>query len=108
MFLAGFSGEAALIMHCTSRIVSRIVGREFLLGDEEKEAFVNMMRMYEEFCGVKVLAYCVMSNHFHILLEIPPRSVSEGIELSDNEFLAKLGKIKRQTNKPPSRAMAAT
>jgi putative transposase len=52
-----------------------------------------MMRMYEEFCGVKVLAYCVMSNHFHILLEIPPRSVSEEIELSNNEFLAKLSGI---------------
>lgn len=87
LFLSGFSGKSAVIMHCTSRIV----GREFLLGDEEKEVFVKMMRMYEEFCGVKVLAYCVMSNHFHILLEIPPQAETEGIELSDEEFLAKLG-----------------
>ena len=29
------------------------------------------MREYERFCGVKVVTYCVMSNHFHILL---PRS----------------------------------
>lgn len=51
------------------------------------------MRMYEEFCGVRVLAYCVMSNHFHILLEIPPQSVTAELELSDEEFLAKLSGI---------------
>ena len=62
-----------------------------MLGNEEKEAFVKMMRMFEEFCDVKVLAYCVMSNHFHILLEIPPQAEAEGIELSDGQFLAKLG-----------------
>ena len=91
LFLSGFSGKSALIMHCTSRIV----GREFLLGEVEKEAFVKMMRMYEEFCGVKVLSYCVMSNHFHILLEIPPQAGIEEMrqEMSDGEFLAKLSGI---------------
>ena len=91
LFLSGFSGESALIMHCTSRIV----GREFLLGEVAKEAFVKMMRMYEEFCGVKVLSYCVMSNHFHILLEIPPQAGIEEMrqEMSDGEFLAKLSGI---------------
>ena len=39
----------------------------------EKEEFVKLMRIYEKFCGVKVLSFCVMSNHFHILLKVPPR-----------------------------------
>jgi REP element-mobilizing transposase RayT len=30
------------------------------------------MRMQENFSGCRVLSYCVMSNHFHILLEVPP------------------------------------
>ena len=38
--------------HC----VSRVAGREFLFGDEEKEQFVEYMRLYEAFCGVRVLA----------------------------------------------------
>jgi putative transposase len=41
--------------------------RQYLFGDEEKEMFVRMMRKQAEFCGVDVLAYCMMSNHFHIL-----------------------------------------
>jgi putative transposase len=87
LFLSGFSEEVPLVMH----VVSRIVDRQFLLGDEERETFVGMMRQYEEFCGVRVLSYCVMSNHFHILLEIPPRM--DVLELSDEDFLAKLSKI---------------
>lgn len=74
-------------MHC----VSRIVDKQYLMQAEEREVFVGMMRMYEEFCGVRVISYCVMSNHFHILLEIPPKQ--EDVELSDEEFIAKLSTI---------------
>jgi REP element-mobilizing transposase RayT len=87
LFLSGFSDEVPVCMH----VVSRIVDRQFLLKDDEREVFVGMMRMYEEFCGVRVLSYCVMSNHFHILLEIPPRM--DVVDLSDEAFLAKLGSI---------------
>ena len=31
------------------------------------------MREYEAFCQVRVLTFCVMSNHYHILLEVPKR-----------------------------------
>ena len=54
-------------------VVSRIVGQAFLLDSKGKEQFVRYMRMYEEFCGVRVLTYCIMSNHFHILVEVPPK-----------------------------------
>ena len=57
------------------------------MGKEERESFVRMMRLYEEFCGVRVLTYCVMSNHFHILLEVPQRP-EEG--LSEKEFFRRL------------------
>jgi len=46
------------------------------------------MRMYENFSGCRVLSYCVMSNHFHLLLEVPP--MAEG-GLSDEVLLQRLG-----------------
>lgn len=55
--------------HC----VSRVVDRHFVLGDEEKERLVAFMRIYERLYGLRVLAYCVMSNHFHLLVEVPKR-----------------------------------
>lgn len=72
------------IYHC----ISRVVDRRFVFGDEERETFRMFMRMYENFSGCRVLSYCVMSNHFHILLEVPP--MPEG-GISDEELLKRLG-----------------
>jgi len=78
-------GKAALY-HC----VSRVVERRKVFERAEKEQFVKFMRLYEEFCGVRVRSYCVMGNHFHILLEVPPRP-ADG--MGDEELLARLGLI---------------
>ena len=61
--------------HC----VSRIVGREFLLGDVEKDHFLKLMRLYEKLCGLRILSYCIMSNHFHLLVEVPRRPSPENL-----------------------------
>ena len=74
------------IYHC----VSRVVDRRFAFGDEEREAFRMFMRMYENFSGCRVLTYCVMSNHFHLLLEVPPKA--EG-GISDEILLGRLGAL---------------
>jgi len=55
------------VYHC----VSRIVDRNYRLGAAEKEVFRAMMRRLEAFLEVKVLTYCLMSNHFHLLVEVP-------------------------------------
>jgi REP element-mobilizing transposase RayT len=68
--------------------ISRVVGRDFLLEVDEREHFRMLMRMCEKFTGCRVLSYCLMSNHFHILLEVPP--MPEG-GISDPELLERLG-----------------
>ena len=83
--------ERAAVYHC----VSRVVERRFHFGKVEKEKFVKLMRIYEAFCGVKVLSYCVMSNHFHILVEVPPRP--EG-GISDEEILERLSLVQQPEN----------
>ena len=54
--------------HC----VSRVVDRQFLFGPPEKEQFLKFMREYEAFCGVRILTFCLLSNHFHLLVAVPP------------------------------------
>jgi hypothetical protein len=73
-----------VIYHC----ISRVVGRGFVLEADEREHFRMLMRMCEKFTGCRVLSYCLMSNHFHLLLEVPP--MPEG-GISDEEWLARLG-----------------
>ena len=74
------AGETA-VYHC----VSRIVGGEKLLDDLGKEKLVQLLWPLATFCGVEVLTYCMMSNHFHLLVRIPPPA-----ELSEEALLEKL------------------
>lgn len=53
--------------------MSRIVDQRQVLGHVEREHFIFLMREYEAFCGVQVLTHTVLSNHFHIELEVPRR-----------------------------------
>jgi hypothetical protein len=47
-------------------------------GSVEAEQFVKLMRCLEAFSGVRVLTYVLMSNHFHLLCEVPePGTLSE-------------------------------
>ena len=73
--------------HC----VSRIVDRRFALENKEKEVFVRIMRGYEAYCGVRIITFCVMSNHFHILLEVPRRPPKELLP-TDAELTERLRK----------------
>jgi REP element-mobilizing transposase RayT len=75
--------EKPAIYHC----ISRVVDRRFVFENAEREHFRMFMRMQENFSGCRVLSYCIMSNHFHILLEVPPMP-EEGI--SDEELLKRL------------------
>jgi putative transposase len=72
-----------VIYHC----ISRVVGRQFVLEVDEREHFRMLMRMCEKFTGCRVLSYCLMSNHFHLLLEILP--MPEG-GISDQELVQRL------------------
>ena len=70
--LRALEGKPA-IYHC----ISRVVDRRFILGNAEREQFVAYLRTYEAFCQVRVLTFCVMSNHIHVLVEIPARPAED-------------------------------
>jgi len=80
------SAEKPVMYHC----ISRVVDRQFVLGDVEREHFRMLMRMQENFTGCRVLSYVIMSNHFHLLLEVPPMPVGG---FSDAEMLDRLSMI---------------
>ncbi len=72
-------GESACY-HCYGRCVNK----ERLLGDgEAKDRFVAELRRVAAFCGVEVLTFCVMSNHYHILVRIDLKAK----EVEDKELV---------------------
>ena len=53
--------------------MSRVVDRQFILNNDEKERFRKLLRRVEGFSGVDVLTFCVLDTHFHALLHVPER-----------------------------------
>ena len=80
------STERPVIYHCITRVVERRLAFEA----EDKEQFRTYMRMYENFSGCRVLSYCLMGNHVHILLEVAPLAAGG---LTDAELLRRLRAI---------------
>ena len=75
------SDTGAGYYHC----ISRVIERRFALGRKEKEKFRTMMRLVEGFCGVQVLTYCLMDNHWHVLVNIPER-----MGIDDGELIRRM------------------
>ena len=66
-------------------LVNRCAFKQFLFQDSDKKVFVGMLRRMAEFSGIEILTYCVMSNHFHILVHVPPPR-----HLDERELLARV------------------
>jgi hypothetical protein len=53
-------------------VMSRTALDGFPLGDIEKDFMVDLIRRYSALYLVKILGFCVMGNHFHILVRMFP------------------------------------
>jgi len=62
--------------------MSRTVNGEALFENREKEVLRKMIRQIAEFSGVEVLTFCLMDNHFHLLIRVPPAD-----SISDQELI---------------------
>lgn len=67
--------DAPCWYHCYNRVAGTRNDRPF--GDREKEQFVRFLKRVALLYCVQVVAYQVMSNHFHILLRAPDTEPDE-------------------------------
>jgi len=63
--------------HCTSKVR----GQEMLLTNNEKRRLHELMRRVSTFSGVEVKTYCLMDNHFHMVVKVPKKREVGGDEL---------------------------
>lgn len=62
-------GRSSTCFHLMSRLCEGVP----FFDDTDKEALVIILRRMARFCGIKLLTYCVMGNHFHALVRVPHR-----------------------------------
>jgi putative transposase len=75
------AAQGAAVYHC----VSRTVNGEFLFDEPAREMLLKHLQQAERFCGVEVLTFCLLSNHFHVLVKVPQLPK----DLPDVELLAR-------------------
>lgn len=78
-------------------VTSRTACGQFLFDDEAKERFLKLLHKQAGFCGVDVLAYCMMGNHFHLLVAVP-----EKCDIADSELLRRYRLLYDEKQCPPS------
>src|SRR5258708_9512291 len=61
--------------------MSRTVNGERLFAAADCEVLKNQIWLVAEYCGVQVLTYTILSNHFHVLLRVPQKTVPSDEEL---------------------------
>ena len=59
-------------------VVTRTAGQEILFGDDERERFRKILFKQLKFSGLRALAWCLMGNHLHLLLEVPGQGEGAG------------------------------
>ncbi len=71
-------------------VVSRVVDRRMIFGEEEKRRFRELLVAYARFSGIEVVAWCLMDNHFHLLLHVPSKDREDPRALPEKEVLRRL------------------
>jgi REP element-mobilizing transposase RayT len=80
------SKEYETVHHITSRIAHKV---RFLQEEAERNDLIEMIRRAADFTGVKLLGWCIMINHFHILAFLPTP-----VEVDEKEILRRYGVLK--------------
>jgi putative transposase len=75
-------------------VLSRFCAEVPFLDDMSKEVFRRQMWKTAYSCGIQILAYSIMGNHFHILLRVPDK-----IEMEDEELLRRYRVLYPKPNK---------
>ena len=71
-------------------VCSRVVDRRAVFGAGERRRFLFLTKSVAAFAGVDVVSWCLMSNHFHLLVRV---SALDPKSLSDEEVLSRMEHI---------------
>lgn len=73
------------VFHVTNRFLDRVA---HFATEEAKKQFLKITRAYTELLGVEILTFCIMKNHFHLLVRVPHRP--EEFDVPLNVLLARM------------------
>ena len=78
-------------------VMSRTALDGYPLGDVEKEFLVDLIRKKSKYYFVDILGYCIMGNHFHLLVRMLPET-----EFSDEDIRERFGSYAGNSDMVPT------
>src|SRR5580704_12074311 len=69
--------EGEAVYHC----MSRTVNGEWLFKPVDREVLRKQLWLVADYCGLQVLTYTILSNHFHVLVRVPEKNTPDDAEL---------------------------
>src|SRR5450432_2139222 len=65
------------VYHC----MTRVVNGERVIDEVAREVLRKQLWQVADYCGVEILTYAILSNHFHVLLRVPQKVLPTDDEL---------------------------
>lgn len=72
------SSDGEAVYHC----ITSTVNKEHLFDDAAKEVLRHQLWQVADYCGVQIVTYAILMNHFHVLVRVPQQLL-----ISDRELL---------------------
>jgi hypothetical protein len=72
-------------------VIVRCTAGDFLLSESDKEMLRKQLEKTAAFCGLQVLAYVFLANHFHLLVRVP--ELVSRLALPLDEVLGRVGTL---------------
>lgn len=69
--------EGDAVYHC----MTRTVNGEHLLDNVAKEVLRKQLWQIADYCGLEIITYAIMANHFHVLVRVPRTGLVSDAEL---------------------------
>ncbi len=73
-------------------IICRITQGQLWLDTPEKVYLTALLQRVAAYCGVEVLTFCIMSNHFHLLVRIPEKAKADA-ELGPEALIGRVREV---------------
>jgi putative transposase len=78
-------------------ITSRGDGQEnIFLSEEDRILFITLLSEVCTRCSWRCYAFCLMSNHYHLLIETPQKNLSKGMQLLNGIYTQKFNRVHRR------------
>ncbi len=69
-----------------------VARQDIFLDDEDRTLFLHILRSVVKKHGWLLYAYCLMDNHYHLLVETPRANISKGMHLLNTRYCVRFNR----------------